>query len=38
MWMRVALLLKIFQADGLVRDVDPESLAELTPPAIRLRS
>lgn len=27
MWMRVAILLKIFQADGLVRDFDVSSLA-----------
>jgi len=37
MWMRVALLLKIFQADGLVRDLDPQALAELAAPAMRLR-
>lgn len=27
MWMRVAILLKIFQADGLVREIDPADLA-----------
>jgi len=26
MWMRVAILLKIFQADGLVRDFDVSAL------------